>query len=240
MAKRKNMNVFDEKTELEHVKDVLSTLRWWEKIEYLLHHYGWMLVIPVVAVALVIGAVNLFDNITTETVYRGTVVNVNLTTEGWAYLNEGYLAELGYTEKDKCIVDAYPTVVDDPEADNFILFAFTAEISAGDVIRLVEEQILDYLIASEFGLNHYLEQGWVAPVDQVLTAEQTERLKDRFFYYTDAEGNRYPAAVDISGIAFLNDHATNVRGPVYLFFPGNTDRPQLTHQFVDYLLAYGT
>ena len=232
------MNIFDEKTDKEQFKEVMSGLNLWQKIEHLFHYYGWMLFFVAAAVMLVWGVVALIDNSSTRTLYCGTAANVNLSNAGWEFLTDGYRDELGYTEEDKCIVDVFPTQVDTSEGEGFFLFAYTAEISTGQVLNLVRGNSLDFVMGDEYSTLYYLEQECAAPVDQVLTAEQTALLEDKFLYTTDAAGQTYAAAVDISEFAFITDCVTDATGPIYIFFPGNTGRPELTHQFMDYLMDY--
>lgn len=232
------MNIFDKTTDRERFREVMGSLNFWQKIEYLFQYYWWTLLILFLVFCLGMGINRMVENANTKVLYCGTMANVSLNTDGWEYVTNDYKTLLGYTEKDNCISDAFPTMVDDPANKSFFLFSYAANISASGILDMVRNEDLDYLIGDEYSTHYYLSYGWYQPLDQVLNAQQLALLEDKILYVADEAGNTYPAAVEITDLAFIQDCVTNLGGPVYMMFPNTSPRADRTAHFVDYLLAY--
>lgn len=232
------MNIFDKKTDRENFREVMASLTLWGKIEYLFQYYWWTLLILGVVIAIGLGIAQMIENGNTKVLYCGTLANVNLTNEGWEYLTNDYKTELGYTEEDNCISDAFPTMVDDPANKSFFLYSYAANISASGILDMVRNEDLDYLICDEYSTVYYLSYGWYQPLDQVLSAQQLAELEDKLFYVQDEAGNQYPAAIDISDFSFVDSCVTNKSGSIYMFFPNTAPRADKTVHFLNYLMDY--
>ena len=232
------MNIFDKTTDRERFREVMSTLSFWQKLEYLFQYYWWTLLILFLVFCLGMGINRMVENANTKVLYCGTMANVSLTTDGWEYVTDDYKALLGYTEKDNCISDAFPTMVDDPDNNSFFLYSYAANISASGILDMVRNKDLDYLICDEYSAHYYISYSFCQPLDQVLSEAQFAALEDKILYLADEADALVPVAVEVTDFAFIQDCVTNLNGPVYMMFPNTAPRADRTPHFVDYLMAY--
>lgn len=227
MAAREKISGF------EKFKQTMATLSWPEKIDYLWTYYKWVLAVAVLVITVICIIVSCIYHIQLDTLFGGTCVNVNLTDEGEAYLSEDWFALLGGKEG-KEEVNLFSTILEDP---NSTTNTETNAAAAMSVIVLIGTQDLDYIIMDQIGADYFVDRGIFPSLEQVLSEELLAQVEDWLIYYTDEEGNTYPAAIDISETGFVKN-CTVHNGPVYIGFPGNTDRLELSGDFLEYILDW--
>lgn len=218
------------------LKQVLPTLSWPERFEYLWEYYKWVLIVAFFVISILCVTVSTIKNASMENLFGGTLVNIHLTDEGEAYLSTGWLEVLeGNPRKQE--VTLMSTYFEDPTLSTTDEYAYAAAMSP---IILIGVNDLDYMLLDQASANYYLNKGIYPPLDTVLTEEQLAAFADKIVCGKDVDGNEgVPLAIDISDIPFIQD-CLEVEGPVYITFPGNTPRLELSAEFFDYLLAWGT
>lgn len=217
----------------QEFKRIMSQLSWPQRLEYLWEYYSWLILAAFVVVVVISIIATSIYQMQLETLFNGHAVNVDVSDAGTAYVTDGWFEVLGGVEGDHDI-NLYATYFQDPETSGMDYNG----ASAMTVLLLISSQDLDYAIMDTTGMGYVMKQGAFASVEDVLTQEQLSRIsEDRLVYFTDTDGNTYPAAIDISELAFVKDCVTG-DGPIYIAFPGNTPRAELSAKFWDYLLSW--
>ena len=225
----------EQKTFMERVsiKAALAGKTFGEKVEYLWTYYKWVLVM----IALLVGAISTVatsvKNSKIETIYSGTLVNIDLSAEGTAFLSDDLFAHLG-GEAGRQQVDLTVTYFKnsetyDPEMDSVAVMRLMASVVA---------QELDYAIMNEVGYDYYRNQTVLASLDEVLPQELLEQFDEEIVYYTDEErGEIYPLAIDITQWPIVQD-CIATEGTVYLTFCNGSDSVERNTAFIAYLLGW--
>ena len=217
----------------QEFKQIMARLSWPERLEYLWEYYKWVLFAAFVVV-IIIGIISTcIYQMQLETLFAGHAVNVDINAAGTAYVTDQWFDLLGGVEGDH-EVNLYTTQFQDPEANRMDYNG----ASAMSVLLLISSQDLDYVIMDAEGMGYIAKQGVFAPLEKLLTPEQLSQIsEDRFIFLQDENGNTFPGAIDISELPFVRDCVTG-DGPIYIAFPGNTPRAELSAQFWDYLLSW--
>ena len=227
MAAREKVSGF------EKFKQTMATLSWPERIDYLWTYYKWVIGVVILAVVVISIIVSCIYHARLDTLFGGTCVNVEFTDEGDAYLSDDWFALLGGREG-KEEVNYFSTILQDPDRTTN---TETNAAAAMSVIVLIGTQDLDYIIMDQIGMDYFGEREIFPSLEQVLSEQMLARMEDLLIYNTDEAGNTYPIAIDISEAAFIRNCAKN-DGPVYIAFPGNTDRLALSEEFLEYILDW--
>ncbi len=215
------------------IKDALAGKTFGQKVEYLWTYYKWVLLVLALVFCVISTVCTSIKNKNVETLYSGTLINIDLTDEGILFLTDDFFAHLGGTEG-KQKVDLTSTYfknseMSDPEMDSIAVMRMMASILANE---------LDYAIMNEVGYDYYKSQTMFAPLDEVLPAELLEQLGEEIVYDTEVDsGATYPQAINITQWPFVQD-CVMVGGDVYLTFSNGSEAMAENESFIAYLLSW--
>lgn len=214
------------------LKEILAPMTWRERMEYLWEYYK-IVFFVLIAVLLVINSIIGIKRMP-DVVFNGTAANVVVPDGGESYLTEEWLQEIGGNPEKETVTF---NLVMFPSRDELITEEELAY--AQKVTSLAAAQMLDYVLLDMNALEYYLGDRIFCSLENVLTQEQLKQFENKLVYLEEGDGTTYPVAVDISDTSFGQACAT-VDGMVFIGFPGNTERAELSDDFLDYLLKWET
>lgn len=216
------------------IKESLAEMSFKQKVDYLWTYYKWILAVAAGVILLICIVVSSIMNKSVTTLYSGTVINMELSEEGEAYLTDDLFSHLGGVDKKEKVnlTNSYYNDLSntqDPEAD---------AAAAMQVTSMVAAKELDYIIMDELSFNYYVKASIFSSLKDMLSQELMEQYSESVVYYTDEEeGTTFPVAIDITGTSFAQDCLTGSK-PVYIAFCGNTGRTDRNSEFFTYLLDW--
>lgn len=217
---------------LSKLKEILAPMTWRERLEYLWEYYK-LAFFAFIGVLLVVNSIIAIQN-APDTVFNGMAANVVVPDGGESYLTDEWLQVIGGNPEKEVV------------GFNLTMFPRREEIiteeeltSAQNVTALAAAQMLDYVLMDMNALEYYLGDRIFCSLENVLTQEQLKQFENRFVYLEEVNGTTYPVAINISDTSFGQDCAT-IDGMVFIGFPGNTERTELSDDFFDYLLEWET
>ena len=216
------------------IKESLAGMSFKQKIDHLWTYYKWVLAVAAGVILLICIVVSSIMNKSVTTLYSGTIINVELSDVGEAYLTDDLFSYFGGVDKKEKVdlTSSYYndlSTTQDPEGDAALVMSVTAMVAAKE---------LDYIIMDELSFDYYKKATIFASLEEVLSQELIDQFSDRIVYYTDEEeGTTYPVALDITDTAFVEDCVEGSK-KVYIAFCGNTDRVERSTTFLKYVLAW--
>lgn len=225
----------ESKTFMERVsiKDALAGKTLKDKMEYLWTYYKWVLLVIAVAVCLVSTMVTSARNRGIETIYGGTLINIELSEEGKAFLSDDFFAHLGGVEGKQTVglTETFfkNSEISDPEMDSVASMRLMAAVIAKE---------LDYSIMNEVGYDHYKNQTVLVSLEEALSPALLEQIRDDIVYYTSEEnGTTCPQAINITQWPFVRANM-EAKGNVYLTFSNGAESMKQNDIFLSYLLGW--
>ena len=215
------------------IKDALAGKTFGQKVEYLWTYYKWVLLVIVLVFCVISTVYTSLKKSNIETIYSGTLINVDISDEGLQFLTDDFFAYLG-GEEGKEMVDLTSTyfknnVMSDPEMDSIAVMRMMASIVANE---------LDYAIMNEVGYDYYRSQMMFAPLDEVLSPALLTQLAEELVYYTEVDtGATYPLAINITQWPFVQ-HCLLAEEDVYLTFSNDSEAMTENESFIAYLLNW--
>lgn len=167
-----------------------------DKIWYIWEYYKFHIaaVLGVIGVICII-ATSIYNNTFNTALYAIVVNNrTNQETVDFEPLTTGFHEYMELGKKDEIFVESMFISYDDVSEFNY---ASMAKVSA-----LIASKELDIMISDKDNLDHYVKMDGLMHLEDVLPADMSEHLKDRFYYGTDESGQTYVAGIDISGTDF--------------------------------------
>ena len=144
-----------------------------------------------------------------------------------------FLAEQGYDPNEYEVYLAttlgYTFTEDGYQADYTTLQAISAMFSTGDMdVFATPPQVFD----------EYASAGYVADLSTIFTEEELAPYSDKIIYSTLTEtGMQFPAAFNLNDCNWLQDYGY-YDGDYYMAVTANSDSPDLTKEFILYILQY--
>ena len=219
---------------LRKLKQDLAPMTGRQRLEHLWEYYKWVLVILAVVVMFGSMLVNMIIQKNTELVLGGVTVNITLSEQGRAVLQDGVLERFGTPGKRQEVTLSDRLLPDPQKPENYQMVTASSTWMTANVMS----KSLDYALLDQAGLDFFAGQGIFGNLTAQLTAEQMEALKE---YIVMSPGTEevpsYPVAIDISGLEFAKQCVTTA-DKVYIAFPGNTERVGRISAFLDYILNW--
>ena len=207
------------------LKKDLEPMTFSQKVEHIWMYYKYYLVVVfLVGFTLSITATMLVSR-SKEILVSGIMVNIYMEQEGFNYLTEDYLEDLGGKEGSQ-LVELTSVNFGDPfdpadgENSYYSSQILTARVSG---------QMLDYMLLDKFGFEYYVAQEVYLDLREILTQEELQQLdKDGKVVYVMEEETeeRIPAAVIITDTQFVKDNM-HMEGDTYFALSGSTQRKDM-------------
>ena len=212
-------------------RDAMKDMTWKERLDYIWTYYNVHILITAVVCAVVIAFLSAVLAPKKQVVYSGMTVNINLTEEGEAYLKEQLFTAFGGTDPEKQEVQLQKNTLGHTD------YGDTTGAELMTVVGEIAAQALDYLIMDELAMSSLSRGGWYGDVTEEMNESQKEAFADKFYTVKLENGQIVAVAVEITEIDFIRDCAPEAK-KVYLVLPGNTERAELSDDFLDWLLAW--
>lgn len=236
MSKRKSvMPTFRE------LMDDMKPMTFGEKVDHLWTYYKEYVFIAFIVGLLIAAGISGYINANKEYLFKGMMVNISMSQEGYRYLTEDMLTRMGDGDPNQTIMMDYTNFEDlaDPTngEDNYnASLLFIARVSGG---------LLDCALLDQMAFEFYLTQEAYGDWTTFFTQAELDALGDKVIYAmaaeeeVDAEGNvteavRWPAAIEISDLPFFKEHAPE-NDKIYFVLSGNQPNHEAVRAFWDHL-----
>lgn len=242
MSKRKSvMPTFKE------LMEDLKPMTFSEKLDHLWTYYKEFVFIAFMVGLLIAAGISGYINATKEYVFRGMMVNISMSQEGYRYLSDDLFAKLTTGDSQETIMLDYTNFEDlaDPTngEDNYnASLLFIARVSGG---------MLDCALLDQMAFEFYLTQEAYGSWNTFFTQAELDAMGDKVIYAMQAEDEvaqtdvdpetedvaqytRWPAAIEISDLPFFKEHAPN-NEKIYLVLSGNQPNHDAVRAFWDHI-----
>lgn len=222
----------------------LKPMTFGEKVDHLWTYYKEYLLIAVAVGLLVAAGISGYINANKEYLFKGMMVNISMTQEGYRYLTDDMLTRMGDGNPNQTIMMDYTNFLDlaDPTngEDNYnASLLFIARVSGG---------LLDCALLDQMAFEFYLTQEAYGDWSTFFTQAELDAMGDKVIYamaeeeMEDEEGNvipavRWPAAIEISHLPFFQEHAPK-NEKIYLVLSGNQPNHEAVRAFWEHIHAY--
>lgn len=216
---------------LAALKEILAPMTKKERLEYLWEYYK---AVPIVAVVVIAFLASMISSwLKPEIVFEGIGVNVDMIEDDDSYITEDWLQVMGGNAKKETA--RYSSLyIGSFEADTV---ETELAVAAQKVMLMAIAESLDYVLMDRSAVDFYIEKGIFSPLEKVLSQEQLEQFQDKMIYVELEDNTKIPVALDISETSFAKQCSV-VGKELFIAFPGNTERAELSDDFFDYLLAW--
>ena len=216
--------------EAENERQKLKNMSWKDRAWYVWEYYKFHLL----AVILVIGVLSTIGTM----IYRQTfttrlsvaIINDRSAGASSSALLESELREyLGCGKKDLIEINESLMVDFNEESTSQYGYATLAKISA-----LVASKSLDVVIGDQSAIDHYETVSAYQNLEELLSPELYERVKDHIYRAKDGEGNLTPVALSLEDTA-LGEKTGIIMDPPYLAVIQGSPHKEAALQMIEYL-----
>ena len=213
---------------------IMAPMTWRQRIEYLWFCYKEVIIIVVALLALTISISVSISRNDKETIFGGSVINVDMSQDGIDYLQKNLLEKLG----------------GDPETQQIEIVANRFEVSynqldynynmAMSTFGYIEAGIIDYIIGDRLGMEWYITDEIFMDLNLIFSKEELDELAAQgLIVYAKAENtqNSTPIAINIMNTPFAKDNLSTT-DEIYLMFVGPFEFAPQYHDFYEYLMAW--
>lgn len=183
-----------------------------------------MLAVVIFIIAVIVGAINTLN---TEVRLSGTLINVEVSPDGYVYLQDGYFERIG-AQKGEEVVDLYNMQFADPFTTLDQTYALNVQ---ENVVAMISDEELDYLMFDELALPFFLSPDNVMDLRELFTQQELDAMGMALIKLQIPEtGELIPVAIDIRDTVFFREYiATD--DPIYLAFSIKTPRKEACLDF---------
>lgn len=226
----------DKTSSLKDAWETMMELPKEQRLDYFWTYFKWPLLIAAFAVMLVTGILMTALQEKQQVLYGGIAINLTLTDKAQQTLCEDLFVHFGGTDKEKQTVELSAGYIagDEGTVDYTMNYAQITSI----VARMAAQE-LDYILMDTVAKNYFMQQDSFADLRDLLTTAQMEALSERVIWWEPAQEGKesYPFMLDLTGLPFAAECGEgDVK--VYIGFPGNTERAEMTDEFVDWLMNF--
>ena len=212
----------------------LKPMSFTEKLDHLWTYYKEYLLIVFLVVLVISVTVSSTINKSKEILFRGMMVNISMSQQGYNYLTQDYLEALGGDEAHQKVQMDYtnftsladPTSTEDNYSRSIVLLA---RVSGG---------LLDCALIDQLALEFYMNQEVFGDLSTLFSQQELDEMGDRVIYaMQEGETVRWPVAIDVTNLEFFQDTAPE-NEKVYLILSGNQPNLEVCRNFWNYLHAW--
>ena len=211
----------------------LKPMTFKQKLDHIWTYYKEILLIAAALLVALVFVINGLVKNSKDVLIHGAMVNISIEQEGYNYLSTDYFEKLGGDENKEEVQLEYIYFGDleDPQNSEYSYYSSMA------LIAQVENKMLDYMILDKYAMEYYIIQDIYLDLREFFTEEELAQMSD-YLIYAQYEGtqleDRWPIAVDISWMDFVQDNVTS-DGGVYFALSGSTQRMQQCRDLWEYM-----
>ena len=214
------------------IKEMMRTMTFHEKLEYLWEYYKWVLLVAVFVVIVASMVITGIVNTSKQVLYSGAAVNVQLSEEGSLYLTQKLEDRFG-TKKGQSAELFVTSFADLQNTSDAQYSAMTAM----QVVLMISAEEYDYVIMDEIALDFYKKHPVFTPLEEMFSDEILAQWENDIVCCETEEAGVYPAFIDITDTGFVQACVPEGKR-VYIAFPGNTGRTEYNDDFLEYIIAW--
>lgn len=217
----------------------LKPMTFGQKLDHLWSYYKEYVLIALILAIVITAAVTGYINANKDYKFKGMMVNITISQEGYRYMTDDFLAKIGTGDKNEAVMMDYTNFTDlaDPTSseDNY-----SASLL---LIARVSGQLLDCALVDQLALEFYLTQDVYGDLRSFFTQEQLDTMGFQVIYaqpedeWSEEEFEPYPVALEISQLQFFRDMAPN-NEKIYFVLAGNHPNLEAVQAFWDHLQAW--
>lgn len=229
------MATYEKVSKLQQLKDTLKDMTWEERLEHLWEYYKWYAIGFVAVVAIIVSVICSWVENSKEVLYSGVTVNMAITEEGAAYLQDELFQKLRGEDETQRVDLTQHSLANLEEAKD----ASYALSNAMKLASMITAGEVDYVILDAYSLSYYSSNDSFNSLEALFTPEFLAQFEGKIVTFKSDDNNQeYPVAIDISDMPFVKKNIASV-DKVYIAFPGNTGRNARNVEFLEYLMNWG-
>ncbi len=235
------MNHLNLSQRLHALIDKLKPMTHGQRIAYIWAYYKIQIFLLIVCIIFLVSTAKTLSSAGKEPLVSGILANIELNSEGWAYVKDDFFAYLGGDEATQAVK---VSVTDFSDIYSNVLMFNSSYSSVMNTVSMVSSGMLDYLLMSEDALTFFMTQDIFLDLTEFFTTDELEALGDKVIYLqlVDDDGatmSRTPVAINISNIPFVQDCLDPVED-CYFSLSATSGQLENCRIFWDYLLAWET
>lgn len=207
-----------------------------EKLEHLWEYYKWVPGLFLGFVFLVCAIVVSIISMNTQLLISGVMINVDISPEGYVWLQDGYFERIGGQEG-KEVVNLRNMQFEDPYTTVNQTYALDVRES---VLALIASRELDYLLFDDLALPFFLDPESILDLRELFSQEELDALGTAVIKLQISEtGEEIPVAIDVTDTAMFRDYMESDK-TIYLAFSIVTTRKDACTDFWQFIKGGNT
>lgn len=224
---------------LRGLKETLKPMTPKQRIAHIWTYYKIQIFLAIFAIIFIVTVIGNLTNAGKETLISGVFANVDMSQEGWIYVDDQFFAHLHGDEQTQTI---HLSATDFTGIYSNVSLFDSSYTSAMNPVAMVSGGSLDYFILDEDALQFYMTQEVFLDLSDFFTADELDTFGDKVIYLelvddSDVTVSRSAVAIDISDLPFVQD-CLNLTGGCYFSLATSISHPDNCRIFWEYLLAW--
>ncbi len=201
-----------------------------EKLEHLWEYYKWVLALFLGFVAIITIIIAAIISLNTETIVAGAIINVPVSPEGYAMLQDGYY-DRAHTEGKRQVVELTNMNFVNPYSTLEQTYAMDI---MENVTAMIGADVLDYVIYDEVALPFFMTPEAFADLRKLFTEEELAAMGNAVIKLEMEDGTLIPIAIEISDTVFYKNYM-DVERKLFLSFSIRLPRKEACRDFWQFL-----
>lgn len=225
--------------QLHTLKEKLKPMTHRQRIAHIWTYYKIQIFIAIFAVIFIFTIIGNLSNASKETLISGVFANVDMSQEGWDYVDSQFFAHLHGDVQTQAI---QLSATDFTDIYSNVSIFDSSYTSAMNPVAMASGGSLDYFVMAEDALRFYMTQEVLLDLSNFFTADELDAFGEKVIYLelvddSDVTISRSAVAIDISDLPFVQD-CLNLTGSCYFSLATSISHPDNCRIFWEYLLAW--
>lgn len=223
----------------QKTKEAMAPMTWRQRIDYLWTYYKTSTLIGMVF--LVIVGYMVYGRLAAKDVLLGGIhANLELSDAGYSHIEKDFFQlQNGNAGKEEVtILSMNLTPLKDDEYYEMNYYHLQAAVTR------FGSQKVDYILSDKVALEIFMPQEMCLDLREFFTEAELTQMEDRLIYLVASKDDddpeleeRYPVAVDVSGLPFFEKYTEN-KGAIYFSVAANSPNREAVRAFWEYLCAF--
>ncbi len=207
-----------------------------EKLEHLWEYYKWILGVFLGFVFVVCVVVASFMGRNTQVRLSGVLINVDISPDGYVWLQDGYFERIG-AQEGKETVELRNMQFENPYTTVNQTYALDVQES---VVALMGSRELDYLLLDELAMPFFLDPEGLLDLRELFSQAELDAMGTAVIKLQIQEtGEEIPVAIDVTDTALFQDYMESDK-TIYLAFNIATPRRDACMDFWQFIKGGST
>lgn len=221
------------------LRNDFSKMTWKGRIDHIWTYYKETILIGLLFIIIAVGVLSSMLSKPKELLMGGVLVNVQITDDGFQYIESDYLSALGGDPQSQ---EVYILTTDIYSPDDSANLASSYQ-TLSKTMAMIAAQELDYFIMDQCALEIYLAQKAFLDLNDVFTTSELNDMSDLLIYTFTADevgagsDGQVPVAIRINDLPFAQAFMED-KEPIYVAFISNGPNKDRYRSLWDHLLAW--